>query len=197
MGNTYVCHTFKPQFILDKIFWKTCESTKNQPFQSVKQLFQTTERLIEDQVETTSLSTIDWNHPVWRETSLLCDSTVHLMNSNTCVFADSVLCLGSLSDYLVKAWKDKIKWYLDRKCKKKKRKDVWSFLRFGCENKRYGTHVNKPDGEWDRTTESMMLNFVESGHPVFLATRALGRGELLKQRERKEVHSLQRKKPLK
>ena len=76
---------------------------------------------------------------------------------------------------------------------KKKRKYVWSFLGFGCENKRYGTHVNKPDGEWDRTAESMMLNFAESGHPVFLATRALGRGELLKQRERKEVHSLQRK----
>ena len=126
---------------------------------------------------------------MWRETSLLCDSAVHLMNSNTCVFADSVLCLGSLSDYLVKAWKDKIKWYLDRKCKNTAKMfgHFWDLVA-----RINGTepHVNKPDGEWDRTAESMMLNFAESGHPVFLATRASGRGELLKQRERKEVHSL-------
>ena len=36
------------------------QSTKNQPLKSVKQLFQTTERLIKDQAEITGLSTIDW-----------------------------------------------------------------------------------------------------------------------------------------
>ena len=43
----------------------------------------------------------------------------------------------------------------------------------------YGTHVSNPDGEWDKTAESM--------------------GELKKQRERKEVHSFtstEVKKPL-
>ena len=38
----------------------------------------------------------------------------------------------------------------------------------------------------------MMLNFAESGHPVFRATSALERGELKKQRKRKEIQSLQR-----
>ena len=47
-------------------------STKNQPLKSVKQLFQTTERLIEDTVETTVLSTIDWNHLVCGEKHLCC-----------------------------------------------------------------------------------------------------------------------------
>ena len=35
-----------------------------------------------------------------------------------------------------------------------------------------------PDGEWDKTAEGMILNFAESGHPVFGASSALERGEL-------------------
>ena len=46
-------------------------SIKNQPSKSVEQLFRTTEKLIKDQVEITGLSTIDWNQPMWRESSLL------------------------------------------------------------------------------------------------------------------------------
>ena len=41
-----------------------------------------------------------------------------------------------------------------------------------------GTHVSKPNGEWNKTAEVMMLNFAESGHPVFRATSASGRVEL-------------------
>ena len=36
----------------------------------------------------------------------------------------------------------------------------------------YGTHVSKPDGQRDKTAEDMMLNFAESGHPIFRATSA-------------------------
>ena len=53
----------------------------------------------------------------------------------------------------------------------------WSFLGLGSEKKWYGTHAHKPDGEWDKTAEGMMLNFAESGHPVYRATIALERGE--------------------
>ena len=64
----------------------------------------------------------------------------------------------------------------------------WSYLVIGCE-KVYGTHANKPHGEWNRVAEIMMLNFAESGHPVFRATSALGRGELLsKGGEKKTIH---------
>ena len=53
----------------------------------------------------------------------------------------------------------------------------WSFLGLGSEKEWYGTHHHKPDGEWDKTAEGMMLNFAESGHPVFRASSALERGE--------------------
>ena len=54
----------------------------------------------------------------------------------------------------------------------------WSFLVPGSERKWYGTHVTKPDGEWSKTAEDMMLNFAESGHPKVRASSALERGEL-------------------
>ena len=58
------------------------------------------------------------------------------------------------------------------------RNDMGSFLGPGSEKKWCGTHVNKPDGEWEKTAEGMMLNFAESGHPVFRASSAVERGEL-------------------
>ena len=65
----------------------------------------------------------------------------------------------------------------------------WSCLGHGSEKKLYGTHVNKPDGGWDRTAESMMLNFAESGHPVFRASSALARVELRsKGKGKKSIH---------
>ena len=54
----------------------------------------------------------------------------------------------------------------------------WSFLGPGCEKKWSGTHDSKPKGEWNRVAENMMINFAETGHPIFQATSPLGRGEL-------------------
>ena len=42
-----------------------------------------------------------------------------------------------------------------------------SFLGPGSEKKWYGTHTHKPNGAWNRVAEIMMINFSESGHPVF------------------------------
>ena len=53
----------------------------------------------------------------------------------------------------------------------------WSFPRPGSEKKWCGTHTYKPNGKWDRVAEDMMLNFSESGHPVFRASSALERGD--------------------
>ena len=49
----------------------------------------------------------------------------------------------------------------------------WSHLGPGCEQKRYGTHGNKPNGECNRVAEIMMINFAESGHPTFQVTSPL------------------------
>ena len=54
----------------------------------------------------------------------------------------------------------------------------WSFLGPGSEKWRYGTHTYKPNGKWDRVAEDMMLNFSESGHPVFRGSSAFERGAL-------------------
>ena len=54
----------------------------------------------------------------------------------------------------------------------------WSFLGSGSEKKWYSSHDSKPQGEWDRVAELMMIKFGESGHPVFRATSPVSRGML-------------------
>ena len=54
----------------------------------------------------------------------------------------------------------------------------WSNLGPGSGKKRYGTYSDKTKRKWDKAAERMMLNFAESGHPIFRATSALERGEL-------------------
>ena len=54
----------------------------------------------------------------------------------------------------------------------------WSILGPGSEKKWYGTHENKPNGEWDDVADIMMINFSESGHPVFRGSSAFERGVL-------------------
>ena len=54
----------------------------------------------------------------------------------------------------------------------------WSFLRRGSEKKWYSSCIDRPQGEWDRVAESMMIRFGESGHPVFRARSLLSRGTL-------------------
>ena len=54
----------------------------------------------------------------------------------------------------------------------------WSFLGPGSEKKWYSTHEYKPQGEWDRVAEQMMIQFAESGHPIFRSTSPLFRGVL-------------------
>ena len=74
-----------------------------------------TEKLVEDQKEINNLTTIDHKELTWRSTSLLCDKAFEITNVKTYVFAESVLCLGSMRDELVEAWKNKIKWYLENR----------------------------------------------------------------------------------
>ena len=54
----------------------------------------------------------------------------------------------------------------------------WSFLGPGSEKKLYSISADGPQGEWDNMAERMMLEFAESGHPIFRATRPLSRGRL-------------------
>ena len=42
----------------------------------------------------------------------------------------------------------------------------------------YGTHMYKPNGEWDHVAKDMMIIFSESGRPVFYGSSAFERGGL-------------------
>ena len=57
-------------------------------------------------------------------------------------------------------------------------KGHWSFVGPGTDQKCYGTHTYKPEREWNRSAEMMMLSLRESEHPVFWATSALDQGFL-------------------
>ena len=68
----------------------------------------------------------------------------------------------------------------------------WSFLGPGSEKKWYSTYIDRPQGEWDRVAELMMIKFAESGHPVFRATSPLSRGTLKSKRWWKIINTLLR-----
>ena len=53
----------------------------------------------------------------------------------------------------------------------------WSFIGPGSEKKGYSAE-NSPQGAWDHIADEMLLEFAESGQPIFRATTPLSRGIL-------------------
>ena len=54
----------------------------------------------------------------------------------------------------------------------------WSFIGPGSEKKWYSMEENSPQGIWDHIAEKMLLEFAESGCPIFRATTPFTRGKL-------------------
>ena len=54
----------------------------------------------------------------------------------------------------------------------------WSFICPGSEKKWYSMEENSPQGIWDHIADKMLLEFAESGCPIFRATTPLSRGKL-------------------
>ena len=65
-----------------------------------------------------------------------------------------------------------------------------SFIGPGSEKKWYSMEENSPQGIWNHIAEKMLLEFAESGCPIFRATTPVSRGKLKKQRTRKTVDTL-------
>ena len=61
----------------------------------------------------------------------------------------------------------------------------WSFIGPGSEKKWYSMEENGPQGIWDQIADEMLLEFAESGHPIFRATTPLSRGNLKSRGHRK------------
>ena len=55
-------------------------------------------------------------------------------------------------------------------------KGQWSFIGPGSEKKWYSISEDSPQGIWDKFAERMLLEFAESGCPIFRATTPLSRG---------------------
>ena len=52
------------------------------------------------------------------------------------------------------------------------------FIGPGSEKKWYSGEENSPQGAWDQIAEKMLLEFAESGCPIFRAATPLSRGQL-------------------
>ena len=65
----------------------------------------------------------------------------------------------------------------------------WSFIGPGSEKKWSSAEENSPQGAWDRIADEILLEFAESGHPIFRATTPLSRGKL-KSKGHGTVHTL-------
>ena len=57
-------------------------------------------------------------------------------------------------------------------------KGQWSFIGPGSEKKWYSMKEDSPQGIWDNLAEKMLLEFAQSGCPIFRATTPLSRGQL-------------------
>ena len=58
-------------------------------------------------------------------------------------------------------------------------KGQWSFFGPGSEKKWYSIKEDSPQGIWDKIAERMLVEFAESGCPIFSATTPLSRGQLI------------------
>ena len=57
-------------------------------------------------------------------------------------------------------------------------KGQWSFIGPGSEKKWYYISEDSPQGVWDKMAERMLVEFAESGCPIFRATTPLSKGQL-------------------
>ena len=63
-------------------------------------------------------------------------------------------------------------------CARRFGKGKWSFIGPGSEKKWYCISEDSPQGVWDNIAERMLVEFAESGCPIFRATSPLSRGQL-------------------
>ena len=86
-------------------------SLKNSEDLTLKQMFDVTAQLVNNQEEIHGLDTIQWEKYSWKRLSLIGDETViNLQSTKVYVFSDSVLCLGRVLQHpdSNEAWKNRV-----------------------------------------------------------------------------------------
>ena len=255
----FMAATMNAATFMGKNFSTIQNFIKNSEDLTLKQMFDVTAQLVNDQDAINGLDKIHWGKNSWRQLSLIGDKTViNLQSTKVYVFSDLVLCLGRILQHpdsnearknriagvkSVKSCRDydgingeptEFEWNIfpgfttlqlcgkindllsdlgqtpetytgiillmsmfnDISCDRKGNKEEclatagvvkvlarkfgvgqWSFIGPGSEKKWYSAE-NSPQGAWDHIAEEMLLEFAESGHPIFRATTPLSRGIL-------------------
>ena len=106
-------------------FMENLRFTKNQLLKSAKQLFQVTEKLIEDQKESMTGPRLITKSSRGDRRVYSVTKRLRSRMPKTHVFADSLLCLGSISDQPVEAWKNEIQLYLATRYLKRCESNGW------------------------------------------------------------------------
>ena len=102
---------------MGKNFLDNQNSIKNSEDLTLKQMFDVTAQLVNDQEEIHGLDKIHWKNNSWKQLSLIGDETViNLQRAKVYVFSDSVLCLGKVHlRNPNEAWKKRIEWIITDK----------------------------------------------------------------------------------
>ena len=256
----FMAATMNAATFMGKNFSRIQNSIMNSTDLTLKQMFDITAKLVDEQDEINSLDPIQWRKNSWKQLSLIGDEAiVNLQRTKVYVFSDSVLCLGKIHQHpeSKKAWKKRIEGVMTEKsyrdydgingeptefewnifpgfttlqlcgkvndllsdlgeapetftgrilfmsmfndisCDRKGNKEEclanarvvkvlakkfgigqWSFIGPGSEKKWYSAEENSPQGAWDHIADEMLLEFAESGHPIFRATTPLSRCKL-------------------
>ena len=106
----FMAATMNATTFMGKNFSSIQNSIMNSRDHTLKQMFDTTAKLVRDQDEINGLDNIHWGKNSWRQLSLIGDETViNLQSTKVYVFSDSVLCLGKIHQHPEsnEAWKKK------------------------------------------------------------------------------------------
>ena len=107
----FMATTLNAATLMGKNFSTIQSFIKNYEDLTLKQMFDVTAQLVNDQEEIHGLDKIQWEKDSWKHLSLIDDETViNLQSTKVNVFSDSVLCLGRILQHpdSNEAWKNRI-----------------------------------------------------------------------------------------
>ena len=114
----FMAATMNAATFMGKNFSTIQNSIMNSTDLTLKQMFDITAKLVDEQDEINSLDHIQWGKNSWRQLSLIGDEAViNLQRTKVYVFSDSVLCLGKIHQHPEsnEAWKKRIEGIMTEK----------------------------------------------------------------------------------
>ena len=111
----FMAATLNAATFMGKNFSTIQSFVKNHEDLTLKQMFDVTAQLVNNQEEIHGLDKILWKKNSWKRLSLIGDETViNLQSTKVYVFSDSVLCFGRVHQHPQsnEAWKERIGWII-------------------------------------------------------------------------------------